>query len=153
MSSIQSLFKVAFTTISIFGKAVGQAYKQSAAQSAARKAAGISGSGVSGSFNKEFGGITLSESMDILNLKGKDAKNLVKIEEKFDYLFKINEAEKGGSFYLQSKIYRAAERLKYELKMENPELFKEAEVKKEESIETKKEVPPENAEKLKEEQK
>lgn len=133
MSSIQSLFKVAATSISIFGKAVGQAYKQSAAQSAARKAAGISGSGVGGSFSKEFGGINLSESMDILNLKKEDAKNLKKIEEKFEYLFNINDAEKGGSFYIQSKVYRAAERLKYELKLENPELFKEEEASQKES--------------------
>ncbi|KAL6928305.1 hypothetical protein ACO0SA_003043 [Hanseniaspora valbyensis] len=142
MSSIQSLFKVAFTTVSIFGKAVKQAYKQSAA----RKAAGISGSGVSGSFNKEFGGITLSESMDILNLKGKDAKNLKKIQDKFDYLLKINDVEKGGSFYLQSKIYRAAERLKHELKIEDPEAFKEAEAKKEDTIEVN-EKPKEEVEK------
>ncbi|GMM39426.1 hypothetical protein FOG51_03856 [Hanseniaspora uvarum] len=124
MSSINSLFKVAFQTVSIFGKAVGQAYRQSQAQSAARKAAGISGNGVSGSFAQEFGGINVSESMDILNLKGPDAKDLKKINDRYNTLLKINDPEKGGSFYIQSKVYRAAERLKYDLKMEDPEGYK-----------------------------
>ena len=124
MSSINSIFKVAFQTATIFGKAVGQAYRQSQAQSAARKAAGISGNGVSGSFAQEFGGINLSESMDILNLKGADAKDLKKIQNRYKILLEINDPEKGGSFYIQSKVYRAAERLKYELKMEDPEGYK-----------------------------
>lgn len=110
--------------MSIFGKAVGQAYRQSQAQSAARKAAGISGNGVSGSFAQEYGGINVSESMDILNLKGADAKDLSKILDRYKTLSKINDPNNGGSFYLQSKVYRAAERLKYDLKMENPEEYK-----------------------------
>ncbi|KAL6933062.1 related to Mitochondrial import inner membrane translocase subunit TIM16 [Hanseniaspora guilliermondii] len=124
MSSINSLFKVVFQTVSIFGKAVGQAYRQSQAQSAARKAAGISGNGVSGSFAQEYGGINVSESMDILNLKGADAKDLSKILDRYKTLSKINDPKNGGSFYIQSKVYRAAERLKYDLKMENPEEYK-----------------------------
>lgn len=38
-----------------------------------------------------------------------------KINNRFNYLFEVNDKEKGGSFYLQSKVYRAAERLKWEL--------------------------------------
>lgn len=37
------------------------------------------------------------------------------IIEKYEKLFDLNNAEKGGSFYLQSKIYRAKERMDLEL--------------------------------------
>ncbi|CDK27607.1 unnamed protein product [Kuraishia capsulata CBS 1993] len=39
-----------------------------------------------------------------------------KVEEKYNYLFDINAKEKGGSLYLQSKVFRAMERLKAEFK-------------------------------------
>ena len=37
------------------------------------------------------------------------------MEEKFQHLFNINEKSKGGSFYLQSKVFRAKERIDQEL--------------------------------------
>lgn len=41
--------------------------------------------------------------------------------QNYDHLFKINEKKAGGSFYLQSKVYRAKERLDEELKMQENE--------------------------------
>jgi import inner membrane translocase subunit TIM16 len=38
------------------------------------------------------------------------------ILEKFNHLFEMNDVKKGGSFYLQSKVYRAKERLELEFK-------------------------------------
>eukprot|EP00002_Diphylleia_rotans_P006678 TRINITY_DN16049_c0_g1_i1.p1 TRINITY_DN16049_c0_g1~~TRINITY_DN16049_c0_g1_i1.p1 ORF type:complete len:130 (-),score=25.67 TRINITY_DN16049_c0_g1_i1:120-509(-) len=45
------------------------------------------------------------------------------IEERFNHLFTSNDPDKGGSFYIQSKIYRAKEAIDYELKkaQEQPE--------------------------------
>lgn len=37
------------------------------------------------------------------------------IQRRYEYLFNINDKSKGGSFYLQSKIYRAKERLDKEI--------------------------------------
>lgn len=37
------------------------------------------------------------------------------IQKRYEYLFKINDKSLGGSFYLQSKIYRAKERLDKEI--------------------------------------
>lgn len=47
-----------------------------------------------------------------------DLKNVSidKVDERYNYLFDVNSKEKANSFYLQSKIYWAAERLKSELK-------------------------------------
>jgi len=41
---------------------------------------------------------------------------LDKVDDRYNYLFDVNSKEKANSFYLQSKIYWAAERLKSELK-------------------------------------
>lgn len=57
-------------------------------------------------------GLSLEEAQQILNVKDLDKKQ---IEEHFERLFKANDKERGGSFYLQSKIVRAKERLDLEL--------------------------------------
>lgn len=59
-----------------------------------------------------FTGITLEEAQQILNLSKLDAEEA---QEKFDHLFKANDKSKGGSFYLQSKVFRAKERIDHEL--------------------------------------
>lgn len=41
------------------------------------------------------------------------------IQKRYEYLFNINDKSKGGSFYLQSKIYRAKERLDKEITNKN----------------------------------
>jgi hypothetical protein len=37
------------------------------------------------------------------------------LQAKYEHLFKANDKEKGGSFYIQSKVVRAKERLDEEL--------------------------------------
>lgn len=37
------------------------------------------------------------------------------MHEKYEHLFKLNEKSNGGSFYLQSKVFRAKERIDQEL--------------------------------------
>lgn len=39
------------------------------------------------------------------------------IQKNYEHLFNVNDKTKGGSFYLQSKVYRAKERLDQELKL------------------------------------
>lgn len=61
--------------------------------------------------------MTLDEACKILNIKqpakGEPA-NMEEVMDRFKRLFDANNPEKGGSFYLQSKILRARERIEAE---------------------------------------
>lgn len=105
----RAFVQVVVTGASVFGKAFAEAYRQAASQSAKK------GPGAARSASAEYGGITLDESSKILNIEDEQNLNINNVNDKFQYLFDVNDKEKGGSFYLQSKIYRAAERLKYEI--------------------------------------
>lgn len=59
--------------------------------------------------------MTLEEAKDILNV---DKLEPELVQKNYDHLFKVNDKTKGGSFYLQSKVYRAKERLDQEMKNE-----------------------------------
>lgn len=41
--------------------------------------------------------------------------NREEINKKYEHLFKVNEKENGGTIYLQSKVFRAKERIDAEL--------------------------------------
>lgn len=65
----------------------------------------------------------LQEAKQILNLPIQESGlTPEEIQTKYEHLFKVNDKAQGGSFYLQSKVVRAKERLEEELKMaaENP---------------------------------
>lgn len=67
-----------------------------------------------------FSGISLEEAKQILNID--DLNDLEKINRNYDHLFNVNDKSKGGSFYLQSKVFRAKERIDQELtdRKDNP---------------------------------
>ncbi|KAH3678331.1 hypothetical protein WICMUC_001564 [Wickerhamomyces mucosus] len=123
------LVQVIFTGAQVFGRAFTEAYRQAATQTAKQSAT---------TANKARDiGIGLDESAKILDI---DLKNVTldKIDERYNYLFEINSKEKANSFYVQSKVYWAAERLKAELKAREAERaakedktsdFKEGDVK------------------------
>jgi len=97
----------------IIGKAFTQALRQEfQAGNAAKRAAGSAQEGSKQAAKNSLMGMTLDEAMQILNVKELEAE---KIDEKFRYLFEINDKKKGGSFYLQSKVFRAKERIDQEL--------------------------------------
>lgn len=91
----------------MFGTAFASAYRQAATQGAKQSA-------TQAARGKDIG-ITLDESAKILDI---DLKNVTldKIDERYNKLFDINSKEKADSFYIQSKVYWAAEKLKNELK-------------------------------------
>ncbi|OJD11538.1 mitochondrial import inner membrane translocase subunit tim16 [Emergomyces pasteurianus Ep9510] len=100
----------------VFGRAFAEAYKQA---SAASKYASQAQKG-DGTTTKNFAssGLTLDEACKILNVKppmGGEA-NLEHTMERFKKLFDLNDPKKGGSFYLQSKILRARERIEMEVR-------------------------------------
>lgn len=76
-------------------------------------------------------GLTLDEACRILNVKppqGGEA-NLESVMERFKKLFDLNDPQKGGSFYLQSKILRARERIEMEVRQAERQAAHEKELK------------------------
>ena len=57
-------------------------------------------------------GISLEEAKEILNVTFLKPDEVAK---RYEHLFQVNEKCKGGSFYIQSKVVRAKERIDYEL--------------------------------------
>lgn len=98
----------------VVGKAFARALKQEiAASQEAAKRAGGGPQGTRRAAANAATGLTLEEAMQILNLDKIDPE---KVQKNYDHLFNVNDKAKGGSFYLQSKIVRAKERLEAELK-------------------------------------
>lgn len=98
----------------VFGRAFAEAYRQASA-SQRYAAAAAKNPGSARSF--AAGGVTLEEACKILNVappKGGQA-DMELVTDRFKKLFDQNDPKKGGSFYLQSKILRARERIEAEV--------------------------------------
>lgn len=85
---------------------------------AAQKASKGAQEGAKRAASNSVMGLSLEEAKQILNVQDLNSELITK---NYDHLFKINEKKAGGSFYLQSKVYRAKERLDEELKMQENE--------------------------------
>ncbi|EDW15113.1 mitochondrial import inner membrane translocase subunit Tim16 [Drosophila mojavensis] len=101
------------------GQAIGRAFAKALKQeiAASQEAARRAGGGRKGDQSAESNlrtGMTLEEAKQILNID--DLKSVDSINKNFEHLFNVNDRAKGGSFYLQSKVFRAKERLDQELK-------------------------------------
>ncbi|KAK6014064.1 hypothetical protein OSTOST_20588 [Ostertagia ostertagi] len=112
--------KVALAAGEAVAKALSRAIKQELQQSQHAAARHSAKTGQSASETRDNAnanarlGISLEESLQILNVKPPiDPKE---VEQKYEHLFSINDKSKGGSFYLQSKVYRAKERIDEELR-------------------------------------
>jgi mitochondrial import inner membrane translocase subunit TIM16 len=115
----------------VVGRAFAEAYRQANASSQyARAQGGAGGAGTRGAANVSAG-MTLDEACKILNVKSPGgpsssppAAELEEVLGRYKRLFDANDPQKGGSFYLQSKVVRARERLEAEIK---PRVDREAE--------------------------
>ena len=67
--------------------------------------------------------ISKDEALMVLNLSEGEA-TAEAIQKQYDRYFEANKVEKGGSFYLQSKVYRAKELLDEYVKEKNAETMK-----------------------------
>ncbi|KAL1122615.1 hypothetical protein AAG570_002942 [Ranatra chinensis] len=92
-----------------FARALQQEYR--ASQEAAKRAGGGRQGAARAAANLSSG-LTLEEAKQILDVSNIDKESL---EKNFKHLFAVNDKSKGGSFYLQSKVVRAKERLDQEL--------------------------------------
>lgn len=110
------------------------AYKQAQAASQYQRAQAKMGGGAGGaSAGASLSvGMTLDEACRILNVNppapGR-APGAEEVVERYKRLFDANDPQKGGSFYLQSKIVRAKERLERELGPMHEKAEHEAEIK------------------------
>ncbi|EEB05363.1 TIM23 translocase complex subunit Tim16 [Schizosaccharomyces japonicus yFS275] len=102
---------------SLLSKAFVQAYKQMVANASRQASGNESGSGGGSKKSKSAarrGEISTEEAADIMNVRP-DSTTLEELERRFKVMFDNNDPKKGGSFYLQSKIFNAHERLKAEV--------------------------------------
>lgn len=101
-----------------FGAAFKEAYKQ--AQAASKYAAeATDGKGAASATNtRASAGLTLDEACKILNVRPPRSgeTNLETVSDRFKKLYDLNDPQRGGSFYLQSKILRARERIEMEVR-------------------------------------
>ncbi|GBC03298.1 hypothetical protein RclHR1_05060001 [Rhizophagus clarus] len=97
----------------ILGKAFVEAYKQAVANAAGGGAVGSAGRLGKDSLTRQTG-MTIEEAYKILNLK-KDNFDVSTFAKNYEHLFKVNDTSSGGSFYIQSKVMRAKERIDMEM--------------------------------------
>ncbi|KAM9843793.1 coronin-7-like isoform 2-T2 [Aulostomus maculatus] len=93
-----------------FARALQQEFAASQAAAQARSRAGQQSAAAS-----SITGMSLQEAQQILNVS---ALNPEEIQKSYEHLFKVNDKSVGGSFYLQSKVVRAKERLEEELSIQ-----------------------------------
>jgi import inner membrane translocase subunit TIM16 len=116
----------------VLGRAFTEAYRQANAMSKYQRAAQANGgSATAGARANLNTGMTLDEACKILNVKP-PAGSPAEVEEvmsRFKKLFDANDPQNGGSFYLQSKILRARERLEVDLRPKMDKAEQAAETK------------------------
>ncbi|GAB7355570.1 hypothetical protein MBLNU459_g6042t1 [Dothideomycetes sp. NU459] len=120
--------QVFITGSRVFGRAFAEAYRHASATQKYQAAMG--GNGAAGN-TLSSSGLTLDEACRILNVsppKGGQA-NMEQVTERFKKMFDANDPKKGGSFYLQSKILRARERIELEVKEAEYARERDAELK------------------------
>lgn len=111
----KNLIQVIVAGARVVGSAFTRALKQEyeASQRAAQRAGG-GNQGRKSAANDAFTGMSLQEAKDILNVS--DLTDVEQVQKNYDHLFAVNDKSQGGSFYLQSKVVRAKERIDMELR-------------------------------------
>ncbi|KAI1003062.1 hypothetical protein K3495_g5148 [Podosphaera aphanis] len=112
----------------VFGRAITEAWKQASASSQYARAQAKNPNALS-SYSSH--GLSLEEACKILNVKPPQggAINAEEVTGRFKKLFDVNDPSKGGSFYLQSKVLRARERIEAEVRNAQEVAAREAELK------------------------
>ncbi|PKS10983.1 hypothetical protein jhhlp_002742 [Lomentospora prolificans] len=116
----------------IIGRSFAAAYRQAQASSQyARAQAKLNPDGVAAGNRSLGAGMTLEEACKILNVKPPKSgqANIEEVAERYKRLFDANDPTKGGSFYLQSKVVRAKERLDREMGPIREKMEQDAEIK------------------------
>ncbi|EME76906.1 uncharacterized protein MYCFIDRAFT_212748 [Pseudocercospora fijiensis CIRAD86] len=117
--------QVLVTGARVFGRAFAEAYKQASASQKFAQQNQTSANTLSSA------GLTLDEACKILNVPPPKAgqADLGRVHDRFKHLFDMNDPKKGGSFYLQSKVLRARERLEMEVREAQEAAEREQEIR------------------------
>ncbi|CAJ1954684.1 unnamed protein product [Cylindrotheca closterium] len=99
------LAQIVVPVIAVLARTIPAAYSQALRN--ARKSGVDATEAAAPVFGKK---ISRSEALQVLNLAEAEATPEA-VQKQFDRYFAANDVSKGGSFYLQSKIYRAKELL------------------------------------------
>jgi mitochondrial import inner membrane translocase subunit TIM16 len=123
------LTQIVITGSRILGRAFTEAYKQ--AQASSKYAVAAAKDNPQALHNLSSSGLTLDEACKILNVKPPQGgkANMENVYERFKRLYDLNEPKQGGSFYLQSKILRARERIELEVREAERKAAMEKELK------------------------
>ena len=104
----------------MLGRAFIEAWRQASARHAYAQSSLSSGgtSAATRAATLASAGLSLSEACQILNVKPpkRGEADMAYVTERFKQLFDANEVANGGSFYLQSKVLRARERIEREMR-------------------------------------
>lgn len=113
----------------VLGRAVSEAWKQANATSQYTRAQAKNNPGAANTFASH--GLTLEEACKILNVKPpqQGKADMEHVMDRFKKLFDVNDPQKGGSFYLQSKVLRARERIENEVRQAEEKANIESELK------------------------
>ncbi|GCC28094.1 mitochondrial import inner membrane translocase subunit tim16 [Chiloscyllium punctatum] len=123
------LVQILIVGAQVVGRAFARAVRQEmAASKAAAEARGQAGRQSAAATN--ITGMSLQEAQQILNVTKLNTKD---IQKNYEHLFKVNDKSLGGSFYLQSKVVRAKERLDEELKIEEMDRARKEQTKQPET--------------------
>ncbi|XP_078274144.1 mitochondrial import inner membrane translocase subunit tim16 isoform X2 [Rhinoraja longicauda] len=113
----------------VVGRAFARALRQEfAASKAAAEARGRAGQRSDAA--SSISGLSLQEAQQILNVSQLSEEE---IQQNYEHLFKVNDRSVGGSFYLQSKVVRAKERLDEELHIKAMEQERKEQTKQSET--------------------
>ncbi|XP_020387419.1 mitochondrial import inner membrane translocase subunit tim16 [Rhincodon typus] len=122
------LVQIIIVGAQVVGRAFARAVRQEmAASKAAAEARGQAGRHPAAT---NINGMSLQEARQILNVTKLNTKE---IQQNYEHLFKVNDKSVGGSFYLQSKVVRAKERLDEELKIEEMDQARKEQTKQPET--------------------
>lgn len=117
----KQLIQIIIAGTQVVGKAFTNAVRQEIrlSQEAAKARGNSQGSGGNSAQAAQTArlGMTIEEAKQILNIERELEPELV--EKNYEHLFACNDKSKGGSFYIQSKVVRAKERLDQEIVLSN----------------------------------
>ncbi|KRY00095.1 Mitochondrial import inner membrane translocase subunit Tim16 [Trichinella pseudospiralis] len=122
MSLPRYIAQIIIIASQVFGRALSRAVREElSATKYATKPGSSSAKATNEAISNLKHGMTLEvgesfeiEARQILNVSEK--LDEAEIEKRYNHLFSMNDKAKGGSFYLQSKVVRAKERLEAEIK-------------------------------------
>lgn len=109
--------QIVLSSSRVLGRAITEAWRQASATHAYSSSIASSQSPATRASTLASSGLSLSEACQILNVKPPKAgeTEMEHVTDRFKQLFDANEVANGGSFYLQSKVLRARERIEREL--------------------------------------